>query len=37
MPLEELALFVAKTGKNRSPNPEKIPEEIKRQYVSLIV
>lgn len=30
MPLEELALFVAKAGKNRSPNPEKIAEEIKK-------
>jgi len=30
MPLDELALFVAKAGKNRSPNPEKIAEEIKK-------
>jgi len=30
MPLEELALFIAKAGKNRSPNPEKIAEEIKK-------
>jgi len=29
-PLEELALFVAKAGKNRSPNPEKIAKEIKK-------
>lgn len=30
MPLEELALFVAKAGKNRSPNPEKIAAKIKK-------
>jgi len=30
MPLDELALFIAKAGKNRSPNPEKIAEEIKK-------
>lgn len=30
MPLEELALFVAKAGKNRSPQPEKIAREIKK-------
>jgi len=30
MPLEELALFVAKAGKNRSPDPEKIAKEIKK-------
>ena len=30
MPLEELALFVARAGKNRSPNPEKIAAEIKK-------
>ncbi|RLE08995.1 hypothetical protein DRJ00_05310 [Candidatus Aerophobetes bacterium] len=30
MPLQELALFVAKAGNNRSPNPEKIAEEIKK-------
>ena len=30
MSLEELALFIAKAGKNRSPNPEKIAEEIKK-------
>ena len=30
MPLEELAVFVAKAGKNRSPNPEKIAVEIKK-------
>jgi len=30
MPLEELALFVAKASKNRSPNPERIAEEIKK-------
>lgn len=29
-PLEELVLFVAKAGKNRSPNPEKIAREIKK-------
>jgi len=29
-PLEELALFVAKAGKNRSPDPEKIAKEIKK-------
>jgi len=29
-PLEELVLFVAKAGKNRSPDPEKIAREIKR-------
>ena len=29
-PLEKLALFVAKAGKNRSPNPEKIAAEIKK-------
>jgi len=31
MPLDELAHFVAKAGKNRSPNPEKIAEEVKRE------
>ena len=30
MPLEELALFVARAGKNRSPDPERIAAEIKR-------
>lgn len=30
MPLEELALFVAKAGKNRSPDPEAIAEEIQK-------
>jgi len=30
MALEELVLFVAKAGKNRSPNPEKITEEIEK-------
>ncbi len=29
-PLEKLALFIAKAGKNRSPNPEKIAMEIKK-------
>jgi len=30
MPLEELALFVARAGRNRSPKPEKIAREIKK-------
>jgi len=30
MPLEELALFVARAGKNRSPKPEEIAREIKK-------
>ena len=30
MPLEELSLFVARTGRNRSPKPEKIAREIKK-------
>jgi len=30
MPLEELALFVAKAGRNRSPKPEEIAREIKK-------
>jgi transposase len=30
MPLEELSLFVAKAGRNRSPNPDAIAYEIKK-------
>ena len=30
MPLEELSLFVARTGRNRSPRPEEIAREIKK-------
>ena len=30
MPLQELSLFVARAGKNRSPNPEAIAAEIKK-------
>jgi len=30
IPLEELALFVARAGKNRSPKPEEIATEIKK-------